>query len=103
MNPVFAGRARVLVERRRVPAGRRALQRRARAPGRPVADRLLMGPTMLGVAGWPVAHSRSPAMFAPALAELGLDWRSVRLPLPPERFAETARALAAYGYPGINA
>lgn len=61
-----------------------------------------MGSTMLGVAGWPVAHSRSPAMFAPALAELGLDWRYVRLPLPPERFAETARALAASGYRGIN-
>jgi shikimate dehydrogenase len=61
-----------------------------------------MGPTMLGVAGWPVAHSRSPAMFAPALAELGLDWRYVRLPLPPERFSETARVLAASGYRGIN-
>lgn len=61
-----------------------------------------MGPTLLGVAGWPVAHSRSPAMFAPALAQLGLDWRYVRLPLPPERFAETARSLAASGYRGIN-
>lgn len=61
-----------------------------------------MVPTMLGVAGWPVAHSRSPAMFAPALAELGLDWRYVRLPLPPERFTETARALAPSGYRGIN-
>jgi shikimate dehydrogenase len=61
-----------------------------------------MGPTLLGVAGWPVAHSRSPAMFAPALAELGLDWRYVRLPLPPERFAATARALGASGYRGIN-
>lgn len=61
-----------------------------------------MGPTLLGVAGWPIAHSRSPAMFAPALAELGLDWRYVRLPLPPERFAATARVLAASGYRGIN-
>jgi shikimate dehydrogenase len=61
-----------------------------------------MGPTLLGVSGWPVAHSRSPAMFAPALAELGLDWRYVRLPLPPERFAETARVLAQSGYRGIN-
>ncbi len=61
-----------------------------------------MAPTLLGVAGWPVAHSRSPAMFAPALRELGLDWRYLRLPLPPERFAETAAALAASGYRGIN-
>jgi shikimate dehydrogenase len=63
---------------------------------------LTVAPTMLGVAGWPVSHSRSPAMFAPALAELGLDWRYVRLPLPPERFPEAARSLAASGYRGIN-
>jgi shikimate dehydrogenase len=61
-----------------------------------------MAPPLLGVAGWPVAHSRSPEMFAPALAELGLDWRYLRLPLPPERFAATAAALAASGYRGIN-
>jgi shikimate dehydrogenase len=61
-----------------------------------------MGPTMLGVAGWPVAHSRSPAMFAPALRELGLDWRYVHLPLPPERFDATVRALPRSGYRGIN-
>jgi len=61
-----------------------------------------MTQTMLGVAGWPVAHSRSPAMFAPALTALGLDWRYARLPLPPERFAETARVLDASGYRGIN-
>jgi shikimate dehydrogenase len=61
-----------------------------------------MGRTLLGVAGFPVAHSRSPEMFAPALRELGLDWLYVRLPLPPERFVETARALADSGYRGIN-
>jgi shikimate dehydrogenase len=61
-----------------------------------------MAKTMLGVAGWPVAHSRSPAMFAPALQELGLDWSYVPLPLPPERFSETARSLAGSGYRGIN-
>jgi shikimate dehydrogenase len=61
-----------------------------------------MCPTMLGVAGWPVAHSRSPTMMAPALAELGLDWRYVHLPLPPDAFPAAARALAASGYRGIN-
>jgi shikimate dehydrogenase len=61
-----------------------------------------MGRTLLGVAGFPVAHSRSPGVFAPALRELGLDWLYVRLPLPPERFADTARALAGSGYRGIN-
>ena len=61
-----------------------------------------MARTLLGVAGFPVAHSRSPEMFAPALRELGLDWLYVRLPLPPERFSETARVLADSGYRGIN-
>jgi len=60
------------------------------------------GPTMLGVAGWPVGHSRSPRMFAPALAAAGLDWRYVHLPLAPERFVATARVLGASGYRGIN-
>jgi shikimate dehydrogenase len=59
--------------------------------------------TRLGVAGWPVAHSRSPAIQNAALAAAGLtDWRYQLLPLPPERFAETVRALPAAGFRGIN-
>ena len=54
-----------------------------------------MGRTLLGVAGFPVAHSRSPAMHNAALAELGLDWLYVPVPVPPELFAETVRALPA--------
>ena len=58
----------------------------------------------LGVAGWPVAHSRSPAMHNAALAACGLadDWRFQLLPVPPELFAETVRALPAQGFRGIN-
>ena len=57
----------------------------------------------LGVCGWPVGHSRSPAMHAAALAAAGLgDWRYQKLPLPPERFAETVRALPALGFRGVN-
>jgi shikimate dehydrogenase len=59
--------------------------------------------TYLGVAGWPVAHSRSPAMHNAALAALGLhDWRYLKLPLPPARFAEVVRALPAAGFRGVN-
>jgi shikimate dehydrogenase len=57
----------------------------------------------LGVCGWPVAHSRSPQMHNAALAAAGLDgWRYLRLPLPPDRFAETVRALPAAGFRGVN-
>jgi shikimate dehydrogenase len=59
--------------------------------------------TRLGVAGWPVAHSRSPAMHNAALAAVGLErWRYQHLPLPRELFAEAVRALPAVGFAGIN-
>jgi shikimate dehydrogenase len=58
--------------------------------------------TLAGVLGFPVGHSRSPAMMNAAFAELGLDWRYVHLPVPPERFAETVRALPGSGYRGAN-
>jgi shikimate dehydrogenase len=57
----------------------------------------------LGVCGWPVAHSRSPQMHNAALAAAGLEaWRYLRLPLPPELFEETVRALPAAGFRGVN-
>lgn len=49
-----------------------------------------------GVLGWPVAHSRSPAMMTAA----GLDYQ--RLPVAPELLAETVRALPAAGFAGAN-
>jgi shikimate dehydrogenase len=59
--------------------------------------------TRLGVLGWPVAHSRSPAIHNAALAALGLDgWHYQRLPVPPQLLAETVRALPASGFVGAN-
>jgi shikimate dehydrogenase len=58
--------------------------------------------TLAGVLGFPVGHSRSPAMMNAAFADVGLDWRYFHLPVPPERFAETARALPGSGYRGAN-
>jgi shikimate dehydrogenase len=58
----------------------------------------------LGVLGWPVAHSRSPAMHNAALAELGLGetWRYQHLPVPPALLTETVRALPWSGFAGAN-
>lgn len=56
-----------------------------------------------GVLGWPVRHSRSPAMHEAAYAALGLDgWRYQLLPVPPELLAETVRALPGVGFVGAN-
>jgi shikimate dehydrogenase len=57
----------------------------------------------LGVLGWPVAHSRSPAIHNAAFDSLGMDdWRYQRLPVPPALFVETARALGQSGFVGAN-
>ncbi len=57
----------------------------------------------LGVLGWPVAHSRSPAMHNAALRALGMEgWRYQLLPVSPERFAEIVRALEPAGFVGAN-
>lgn len=58
----------------------------------------------LGVIGWPVAHSRSPAMFEAAFREYGMEqeWSYQKLPVPPELFDQTARALKGSGFLGAN-
>jgi shikimate dehydrogenase len=57
----------------------------------------------LGVIGWPVEHSRSPAMFKAAFAACGMgDWSYQRLPIAPELFEQTVPALGASGFIGAN-
>jgi shikimate dehydrogenase len=57
----------------------------------------------LGVVGWPVGHSLSPAMQNAGLAHLGLaGWRYQRLPIPPDLFDETVAALPGAGFRGVN-
>jgi shikimate dehydrogenase len=57
----------------------------------------------LGVCGWPIRHSRSPEMHNAALRAAGLpDWRYMRLPLPPARFADVVAALPGRGFTGVN-
>lgn len=58
----------------------------------------------LGVIGWPVGHSRSPAMFEAAFRECGIEreWSYQRLPVPPELFEQTTPALRGVGFLGVN-
>ncbi len=58
--------------------------------------------TFAGVLGFPVRHSRSPAMMNAAFAALGLDWRYLALAVPPDLFAKTVRALPGSGYRAAN-
>jgi shikimate dehydrogenase len=53
--------------------------------------------------GWPVLHSRSPAIQNAALAAARLEqWRYQRLPVPPALLGELVRALPGTGFHGVN-
>lgn len=54
------------------------------------------------VAGWPAAHSLSPAIMAYWLSRAGLEGRYGVLEIPPERFSRAVRACAAMGMTGLN-
>jgi shikimate dehydrogenase len=57
----------------------------------------------LGVLGWPVAHSRSPAIQNAALRHAGLsDWRYQLLPVCTDLLAEVVPALPGAGFAGAN-
>ena len=55
-----------------------------------------------GVMGWPVAHSRSPALHGFWLAEHGIDGAYVPLPVRPEDFRRALQALPLLGFAGCN-
>ena len=57
---------------------------------------------LVGILGWPIEHSLSPAMHNAAFAARGLDWAYVPLPTPSERLADAVRGLAALGFAGAN-
>jgi shikimate dehydrogenase len=56
----------------------------------------------LGVIGWPVEHSLSPAIHNAAFDALGLDWVYVALPVPPGRVPQALAGLSALGFAGAN-
>ncbi|HIP95583.1 MAG TPA: shikimate dehydrogenase, partial [Anaerolineae bacterium] len=57
---------------------------------------------LVGLIGWPVEHSLSPAMHNAAFEVLGLNWCYVPLPVPPERVGAAVKGLAALGFCGAN-
>ncbi|MCR4419637.1 MAG: shikimate dehydrogenase [Clostridia bacterium] len=57
---------------------------------------------VLGVIGWPVEHSVSPAMHNAALAALNLDGVYVAFPVPPAEVGAALEGLWALGVRGAN-
>jgi shikimate dehydrogenase len=57
---------------------------------------------LAGIMGWPVAHSRSPALHNFWIEEHGIDGAYVPLPVRPEQLAEALRALPLLGFRGCN-
>ncbi len=57
---------------------------------------------LAGIMGWPVAHSRSPALHNFWLDEHGIDGAYVPLPVHPEQLTQALRALPVLGFRGCN-
>lgn len=56
----------------------------------------------VGLIGWPVAHSVSPAMHNAAFKALGLDWQYDLLPIPSNQLIHEFGHLLDAGYRGFN-
>ena len=56
----------------------------------------------VGIIGWPVAHSLSPAIHNAAFAAMGLDWVYVPLPVHPLHLAAALGGIASMGFVGAN-
>jgi shikimate dehydrogenase len=68
----------------------------------PVTPRINGATRTLGVIGWPVEHSVSPAIHNAAFASLGLDWVYVPLPVRPGRVVPAVAGLRELGFAGAN-
>jgi shikimate dehydrogenase len=56
----------------------------------------------VGVIGWPVEHSLSPAIHNAAFAALGMDWIYMPLPVRPGELGTAMDGLEALGFAGAN-
>jgi shikimate dehydrogenase len=57
---------------------------------------------LIGLIGWPVSHSFSPAMHNAAAQALGLNWVYLPLPVAPEQVATAVSGLSSLGFRGVN-
>lgn len=63
----------------------------------------ISGQTRLaGVIGWPVRHSRSPAIHNAGFVAAELDWRFLALPVAPGRAPDAVRGMRALGIEGLS-
>jgi shikimate dehydrogenase len=60
------------------------------------------GPLLVGIFGYPVAHSRSPAMHNAAFRALKLDYHYLPFAIKPAGLAAAVQAIRALGMAGIN-
>lgn len=60
------------------------------------------GTRLVGVMGWPIEHSLSPAMHNAALAEMGLNWVYLAFAVAPEHVGEAVRGVRGLGLVGLN-
>lgn len=71
-----------------------------------MADDPAPGPSgetrLAAVIGWPVRHSRSPAIHNAAFAATGLDWTYVALPVRPGLAAAAIGGMDALGIDGLS-
>jgi shikimate dehydrogenase len=57
---------------------------------------------LVGLIGWPVEHSLSPAMHNAAFKVMGLNWRYLPLPVRPGQLEPAVCGLAALNFRGAN-
>ena len=57
---------------------------------------------LAGIMGWPVAHSRSPALHGYWLKEYGIDGAYVPMAVKPEDLRRALQALPVLGFSGCN-
>ena len=57
---------------------------------------------LAGVMGWPVAHTRSPAIHNHWIAQYSLKGAYVQLPVQPQNLEAAIRGLPALGFAGCN-